>query len=891
MGQTQPFNAPVKHQQTTQDVTGLSQPHSYHPPSSLKVRPNGLTLSAHFCTIYCQTTMQPRQTPNRSLTLLTLSLGLAFPVAAQVVGLSPITVTGQAASARKALADQERADHIVSVISADDIGALPDKNAAEALARMPGVSVQRDQGEGRYVSIRGLGPDLNSVTINGSLVPAPESSRRGVALDTLPAGMIRSLEVSKTLTPDRDANSIGGTVDVKTLSAFDVPRDLLTLGLGFSHDQLTGQMSPNANALWASRLNAGTLGIAIGVSKEKRKFGSDNVETGGAWTSGRLTGLELRDYLPNRERGALSINLDYRPAPGETYYLRGFNSSFSDDEVRDRMTVGSFSGTNVTGGALAEGQSGTARAERRLRQRKNTQDMGSVVLGSTQKIQNWELEAVLGLGMANETTPEAINDARFRQSGVTGVSFTNTQIPLVSGPAALYDPSGYSLNGITLQARTSKDKEQNIKFDAKRKFELCDTTGELKFGAKLSRREKTNDTDQWSYAASILGSPKLTPFVQGEVDYSLGRIGLGISPALIRAAVANLPRDTAKLARESAVNDFVLNEDVDSTYVQSSFDITADWSVLVGVRNESTRYRANGFQITATNAIQALAKENSYSNLLPGVHTRYQLNKETSLRAAWSNAVVRPNFNQIAPGINLSSATEATIGNPDLKPLKAGNLDLAVEHMLSKDGAVSAYVFTKNIQDFTYTTNLAGTGVWANYTSAVSFANGDGAKVQGLELAYTQALRALPGPLSGLLIGANATFSKSTATLSRYNIPTKSTLSRDVALPGQSDTTINLWLGYERGPLSTRLALNKKSPYLLEVGSDIMNVNQDRYVDNQQQIDFTLGYQVHKNAQMTLEAINLTDEKYYVYLGTPPYNTQFERYGRTLRVGLKFSMF
>ena len=805
---------------------------------------------------------------------------------AQDFTLRTITVTGQIASARKALADQERADHIVSVISADDIGALPDKNAAEALARMPGVSVQRDQGEGRYVSIRGLGPDLNSVTINGSLVPAPEASRRGVALDTLPAGMIRSLEVSKTLTPDRDANSIGGTVDVKTLSAFDVPGDLLTLGLGFGQDQLTGQVSPNANALWASRLQGGKLGVAIGVSKEQRKFGSDNVETGGAWTNGRLTGVELRDYLPNRERGAVSINLDYRPAPGETYYLRGFNSNFSDDEVRDRLTISS-----IVGGSLAEGQSGAARAERRLRQRKYTQDIGSVVLGSTQQIKNWELEAALGLGMANETTPESINDARFRQSAVTGVSFTNTQTPLLSGPAALYDPALYSLNAVTLQARTSKDKEQNIKFDAKHKFGLGSTTGELKIGAKLSRREKTNDTDQWSYSASALGSPRLTPFVQGELDYSLGRVGLGIDPALVRAAVANLPRDAAKLARESAVNDFVLNEDIDSTYVQSSFDLTADWNLLVGMRNESTRFRANGFQINSANAIQALAKENSYSNLLPGIHTRYQLDKQTSLRAAWSNAVVRPNFSQIAPGINLISATEATIGNPDLKPLKAANLDLGVERMLGKDGAVSVYAFAKNIQDFTYTTNLAGTGVWANYTSAVSYANGDGAKVHGLELAYMQALRDLPGALSGLLIGANATFSKSSASLSRYNIPTRTTLSRDVALPGQSDTTINLWVGYERGPLSTRLALNRKSPYLLEVGSDILDASGDRYVDSQQQVDFTLGYQVHKNVQMTFEAVNLTDEKYYVYLGSPTYNTQFERYGRTLRVGVKFAMF
>ena len=139
-----------------------------------------------------------------------------------------VVVSGQRASLRNAIAAQEKADNIISVISSDDIGGLPDKNAAEALARLPGVSVQRDQGEGRYITVRGLGPDLNAVTINGALVPSPEAGRRAVALDILPAGLIRTLEVSKTLLPEMDANSLGATVEVKSLSAFDLPGKLLS---------------------------------------------------------------------------------------------------------------------------------------------------------------------------------------------------------------------------------------------------------------------------------------------------------------------------------------------------------------------------------------------------------------------------------------------------------------------------------------------------------------------------------------------------------------------------------------------------------------------------------------------------------------------------------------
>lgn len=827
--------------------------------------------------------------------LLSVSLAAAFaaPVYsaegdAPVNTLETVTVTGQAASLRKALAVQESAHHIVSVISADEIGALPDKNAAEALARMPGVSVQRDQGEGRYVVIRGLGADLNSVAINGSLVPAPEGSRRGVALDTLPAGMVRSLEVSKSLTPDRDADSIGGSVDVKTLSAFDLPGSLFTATAGISHDQNTGKKSPSANVLWASRFMDGHLGLAIGAGAEKRKFGSDNVETGGAWTDGKLSGFELRNYLPVRERQALSANLDYRPEAGEAYYLRAFQSSFSDDEVRDRLTV-----SNITGSTASEGQTFTARAERRLRQRKYTQKVGSLSLGAERQWADWTLQASAGWGRASEDTPESINDARFRQNNVTGLSFTNTQVPTLAGTAALYNTDNYALNSITLQARDSQDDEHHAKLDLERKFRIADRELALKFGGKLSRREKTNDTDQWAYNSSKAssgnywgaGSTTLTAFVQEELDYPLGRIGAGINPDLIRQRVASLPRDAAKLVRESAINDYRMNENIDSAYLQGGLDLSERLNVLAGVRVERTRFEARGLQIDSSNALQALERARGYSNWLPGLHARYEIDAQTNLRAALWNSVVRANFSQLAPGISQASSTEITIGNPDLKPLRSRNIDLGVERMLGRDGVLSAYVFDKAIRDFTYTTNLAGSGAWASYTTATSYANGDDAQVRGIELAYSQPLRMLPGALSGLIVGVNASYSDAHATVAN------GAKSREIRMPGQSRTVYNLMLGYEAGPISARVAMNQKSAYLLELGADILSAAQDRYVDRQRQVDLSMSYQFDKRWQLIAEALNVNNEHYYVYQGSRPYNTQYEQYGRTLKLSLKAALF
>ncbi|MDI4634532.1 TonB-dependent receptor [Pelomonas sp. V22] len=837
------------------------------------------------------------------LSVLTLALAASLNSQAQSTSsaeapkpasLATVVVTGQAASLRKALSTQEAANNILSVISADDIGALPDINAAEALARMPGLSVQRDQGEGRYITVRGLGPDLNAVTINGALVPAPENGRRGVSLDVLPSGLIRSLEVSKTLTPDMDANSLGGTVEVKTLSAFDLPGQLLSVNGGAGYDTLSGRTNPFGGLLWADRFMGGKLGLALGAGAEKRKFASDDEETGGSWSAGKLTTVELRDYQPVRERKALALNLEFRPEAGQTLYAKTFWSAFSDDEIRDRLTL-----SNITGGSAAEGATFTARAERRLRQRKYTRDIKSLVLGGSTPIENWKLDARLGFSSANEDQPDALNDVQFRQNGLAGLSFTGTELPQLSGPTKLYDATLYNLNAITFQSRLSKDREHHGKFDLSRKFAIgSEIDATLKFGAKASRRQKSNDTDQWAFNSASATSPNywgagpttLAGFTSGnEVDFPQ-RIGLAIDPALVRARVQGLSRAAATSVSASTVNDWTMHEDIDAAYAQLSLDMD-QWNVLVGLRDERTSFSAVGSQLSPSNVVTPRSSERSYSNLLPNLQLRNNLDASTSLRAALTKAVVRANFSQLAPGVALSSPTEATIGNPDLKPLTATNLDLGIERVLGKDGVLSAYVFSKHIKDYTYTTNLAGTGQWAAYTSALSAVNGDKAKVHGVELAYAQPLRMLPGWASGLIVGANATFASSSTRLARFDKASSTQLSRELALPGQSDRVINLMLGYESGPLSLRLASNTKSRYLLQTGADVVDANGDVWVDGQTQLDFSLRYQISKSLQLGFEATNLNKEKYYTYQGSKPYNAQNEQYGRGYRVTLTFSQF
>jgi TonB-dependent receptor len=829
----------------------------------------------------------------RTLPVMAVAAALSSMAQAQTVApaqesattLSEVKVVGQAASMDSALDVQQMADNIVSVVHADGIGQLPDANAAEALQRIPGVSLERDQGEGRYIRIRGLGPDLNAVTINGSLVPAAESDRRAVALDVLPSGLIRSLEVTKTLTPSMDANSIGGTVEVKTISAFDHKGMFYSLEGGMSHDTNVGANSPNYAGVWSNRFLDGKLGIAVGINSSKRKFGSDNAETGGgdAWdfsgASPALNEFQRRDYQIERERQGGILNLDYRPEAGESYYLRTLYSKFSDTETRQRHNI-EFDDPMLSG-AL-----GAAEASRELKQRKETQDIGSVVLGGEKKFDsNWTVAMAFGMSQASQKTPDAIDAAKFESGTTYNAGYSNSRIPRLIGDN-MNNAADYELDSIELSKQTARDKERNAKLDLTRdKLQIFGIDSELKFGGKVSRRKKTNELDAWEVDGGDFGNPSLSGFSKGGISYPWGSFGPGISTGGIKNFLGGVNLDNYVNDEESRINDFTMHEDINSGYVQNTFN-SGLWRVLVGVRYEGTKFKANGTGVD-NGVFSSIEADRTYHNWLPALHVRRDLDNDTSVRGAVTNSVVRPTFGQLAPGFVIDG-TEASFGNPNLDPMKARNYDLGVEKRLGYAGVVSAYAFYKDIKNFVYNNDLAGTGIWTAFDQANTFANGETAKVKGLELNYAQSFRHLPAPWNGLLFSANATFTDSKGRIEGLSGGTA--VSRDVSLPNQSDRTMNLVLGYETGPLSMRIAANYKSKYLLEV-TDIASANGDQYVDAQTQYDFSMRYNVSKQVQIIFEALNLSDEKYYVYTGRSGLNSQYESYGRTYKLGAKIAAF
>jgi TonB-dependent receptor len=804
-----------------------------------------------------------------------------------------LEVVGQAASIDQALKEQRSADSIKSVVHADGVGQLPDENVAEAAQRLPGISVERDQGEGRFVSVRGLGPDLNSVTINGTLVPAPESERRAVALDVLPSELVQSLSVIKTLTPDMDANSLGGTVDVQSLSAFDHKGLFYTGSSEASYDQNTHQTSPKFSGAISDRFSLGdgidNFGVAAALSWQKRDFGSDNVETGGAWDfeqGAKLQELEQRDYDISRERAGGGLNFDYKPDDLSSYYLRTLYSRYKDSETRNAASL-EFAEPQ------AAGELGDAEGKRKLKQREETQEIQSYVFGGERMFGLWTLSGQAGYSRSSEDSPGHIASAVFKgNDDFADSGFYDNDKPRPIVGQGFYNPANFSLDKVEWEKQRTTDTEKNLRLDLARDYDLSGYASQVKFGGKVSRRNKDNDLDAWVYKDfDELGFSdeqlNLSRFQKGSVDYRLGRFGPGISGGSIKQLIGGLDRDAFFDETESRVNDFKIREDINAGYLMNTVDID-DWRFIAGLRYEGTEFEAKGTGAT-DGEFQSTATKRRYHHWLPGLHARYQLDKNTQLRAAWTKAVVRPTFGQLAPGFVIDD-DEASFGNPDLKPLESSNLDLGIEHFMGRAGTVSAFVFYKDIKNFVYNTDLASTGAWSNFSEAHTFANGDSAKLYGLELAYSQKFDWLPAPWNGLLLGANATFSRSDAEIKGFDAASGVNRKRSIDLPNQSDTVGNLMLGWENDKLSLRLSANYKSDYLYELAS-INDKAHDLHVDAQTFVDFSARYSLTKSLQLSFEAQNLTDEPYFVYTGHRSYNGQYEEYGPTYKLGLTFTHF
>ena len=235
--------------------------------------------------------------------------------------------------------EQRNSKKIVNVISADGIGKLPDRNAAEAVQRIPGLSIERDQGEGRFVAVRGLPSQWSSTSINGNRLPTAEeeTTSRATAFDFFPTEMIQSVRVSKAVTADMEGDAIGGNVDFVTKSA---PEErTLDVTAGYNYNDRAEEGGYNANILWGDRTDDGKFGYMVNATTWVRDWATDNYEPRRSGEG--IKRLELRDYTGTRETQGLNGAAEYNLDNGDRLYVNGIYGTLEDEEFhyKDRKSV------------------------------------------------------------------------------------------------------------------------------------------------------------------------------------------------------------------------------------------------------------------------------------------------------------------------------------------------------------------------------------------------------------------------------------------------------------------------------------------------------------------------------------------------------------------------
>ncbi|AKM09491.1 TonB-dependent receptor [Croceicoccus naphthovorans] len=834
-----------------------------------------------------------------------------------------ILVLGQRANLSSSLSRKRASDTISDVLSRDSIGQFPDQNVAESLRRLPGINVLNDQGEGRFVSVRGLDPELNATSLNGVRLPAPESDVRSVALDVISSDIIESIEVKKSLTPDMDADTIGASVEIETTSAFDRKKDLLTAKIEGSYNKKANELTPKGSVDFASRLSD-NIGVSGGVSYYQRKFETDNIEADD-WEDidgvNYAEELQYRDYDVERERISATLGLDLRVGDTTKLYVKGLWSQFDDQEYRRRTTFDfsdavdiAGSGSTVTFADTYDGDEdeGKLTVERDIKDRFERQRIRSVTFGGETELDSgFFAEYSASYAKSTEKENGSLDPTQFEhefegEGLIVDVDYADPRVPLYATSGNdfnFYEPSAYELKDIEYVALSdSQDEEWAAKLDFGKEMFLGNASLTLQAGAKGRWRKKTYDKTVEFYEWDGDGDYTLDD-VLGFQTYDIIRISpvadFNGSRLFFTENFDSFEYQEIDSVFDSAIEDYRADEDVMAGYVMATWE-SGPLRAIGGVRYEDTKTDLLGNQVnlfeegqdlpgggTAEDdmvVIAPVAYQKDYGHWLPSLNLRYELQPDMLVRLAGYRSIVRPKLSKLAPRFEIDEDNEAVFGNPDLDPYEAWNLDASFEYYMSRTGAISAAVFYKDIKNYIVDTAVEdGSFLGVDFTEAEIPINGPSAEIFGAELSVSQSLSMLPAPLDGLLVQANYTYTDATGM-----VPNDGDIDdlRKITLPSTSKHTLNAVLGYEKGPLSLRLSGTYRDKYLDEISGE---AEEDRYVDDHFQLDFSAKFQLTDMVQLYGEWVNINNAKYFAYNN---YNgqrnlLQYEEYDYTVKFGAR----
>ena len=813
----------------------------------------------------------------------------------------------------KALNQQRNKSNITNIISSDQIGRFPDANIGDALKRVPGITMQNDQGEARNIIVRGLSPELNSVTLNGDRIPSAEGDNRNVQMDLIPADMISSIEVNKTLTPDMDADAIGGSVNLIMRAAPNSERISATLAGGYSPIRDKGNYT--GGFIYGNRFVDDKLGAIFSTSYNNNNFGSDNIEAEWALSDGDqayISDFEIRKYDVQRIRSSFSLALDYEIDPDNIIYANAMYNLRYDRENRfgvgyeiDPIYGGNDEIVGYEGNMFRQNKGGKGGGRNRDT-RLEIQKIQNYSIGGEHLLRpTLDMDWSVNYAVASEEKPNE-RYIEFENEDLSILAdLNNPRKPLISAPGESLND--YSLAGLSQSNGFTEEKELGAKINFRLPFSVIDgQKGRLRTGVRLRIKDKERNNDYFEYEpvnefglgdipTTYFGGKGFNPGSQYAPGHFAAASFLGGLP-LHNSSLFEAEEDPSEFLSEN----YRAKENIYAAYLRWDQDFTDKFSAIIGARVEHTTINYTGnYVLEEEELVDQISNKNNYTNILPSITLRYDVQDDFILRAAATTALARPNYYDLVPFVNaIPGDRELTIGNPDLKATYAYNFDFMAEKYFSTIGILSGGVFYKSLKDFiyTYSNNQYTTNDFANDFSSqsnpipagenwdfVQRRNGDNVSLYGFEVALQRQLDFLPGSfLKNFGLYANYTYTKSEA----KGITNEDGESRTgLGLPRTAPHMVNGSLAWEDDKFSARLSANFTSAYLDEIGG---NEFEDSYYDKQFLLDFNMSYKLTPEWRVFFEANNLTNQPLRYYQGETGRVKQLEYYQPRFTLGIKY---
>ncbi len=838
-----------------------------------------------------------------------------------------VTVTALLEGQAKAINRQLNANTIVNVVSSDRIQELPDQNAAESLGRLPGIAILRDAGEGQKVVVRGLAPKFNSILINGERIPSTDPQDRSVDLSMISPDVLAGIEVFKVITPDMDADAIGGSVNFVFRKAPENFRANARFQYGYNDQQEELGQYRGSFSL-SNRYFNNKLGILATGSLQRADRSSDALDADYGFVPQadgpgkiQVENLNLVDILEDRDRFSGGLNLDYALKNGSLRY-NGFWARTERDELRRRRRY----------------RINAAYQEIDLRQRQVNTGLFTNSLSGDHHFNFMKINWRTSYSRVKQESPDTYR-YRFRELAAFKSSLVDDKGPELIPAGAKNNLDRTFFKNSRIQSEEITDRDITAQLDLKIPLRFGKkVSGFLKMGGKIRDKDRALDKTEFNTGAfgintlgeeiaqnpgdfyrqfdldsedRILISNFIDPDFRAENflnNTNIYEFGVGLNPDLLNEFREKFP-DIYELEPTVDLEDYAAGETITAAYLMAQFNIGSRLTFMPGFRFEHTKnnYQSifgSPFQDGDTDPVTGAKKDTtggqSYGEFLPMVQARYKFTSWLDLRTAATRTLSRPNYFNLVPWQRISTL-DGTIerGEPGLKHTKVWNYD-AYLSVYNRFGLFTLGAFYKNLEDidFIRTSRLVDPGNPFNGFTITQPENApENTTIKGLEFDAQTNLRFLPGPLDGIVINVNYSRISSETFYPFFQViqnlteppflPTIIDTVRVGRMPGQADYIFNLTLGYEKGGFTGRISMINQGK-TLDPESIGARAEIDGFTDSFTRWDISLQQKITSSVKIFLNLNNITNQSDDSFLGVERFPTTNQFFGWTADVGVRY---